>query len=608
MTTMVPASTPASPSGLPARVGSMSSSNPNSGFAAPSAVILAAGKGTRMNSDLPKVVHKVGGRPMVCAVVDACRAVGCERIVVVVGYKQELVRRALEGMNVEFAVQDEQLGTGHAVQCAASHFQKESQAPGRDVFVLCGDGPLIRAETLKKMLDCHRSQKASMTLATSIIDNPQGYGRIVRDAAGRFQAIVEQKNASPDQLAIREVNPSYYCCDAHAFIGTLERVQRNPVSGEYYITDVPELLLKSGKRVEVLPAVPPEDVLSINTPADLEHVDRIYRSRGGWSAADIDTLKIFAGRTAQHVAHRVCEHLLLPLGQSHTQAFPDGELIVKVDEDVRGRDCFVICSTCQPVNDSLMELLIFIDCLRRASADRITVVLPYFGYARQDRKDEGRVPITAKLVANLITTAGAHRVLALDLHAAQIQGFFDLPVDHLSGSAVFTEYFQSVRAELGDLCLVSPDVGNVKVAEAMANLLGGDLAIINKRRLSGSVVETGNLIGNVEGKTVLMFDDMISTAGTVHEAAKLVRSRGARHVIAAATHPVLVGPAVDRLASDVFDRVVVTNTIPLDDRVAPLRHKLVELCVGPLIGEAIHRIHHKKSVSALFKRNGGTKR
>ncbi|HLO40687.1 MAG TPA: ribose-phosphate diphosphokinase [Phycisphaerales bacterium] len=586
----------------------MAGTKSTAAFSAPSAVILAAGKGTRMNSDLPKVAHKVGGRPMVCAVVDACRAVGCERIVVVVGYKQEVVRRALEGMNVEFAVQEEQLGTGHAVRSAAQHFVKESQKPGHDVFVLCGDGPLIRAETLKKMLDCHRGQRAAMTLATSIIDNPQGYGRIVRDGEGRFQAIVEQKNASQEQLTIKEVNPSYYCCDAQQLFGSLEKVQRNPVSGEYYVTDVPELLLRAGQRVEVLPAVPPEDVLSINTPQDLEIVDRLYRSRGGWSAEDINTLKIFSASSATHLAHRICEHLLLPLGQSRTQFFPDGEILVKIEEDVRGRDCFIVCSTCQPVNDNLMELLITIDCLRRASADRITVVLPYFGYARQDRKDEGRVPITAKLVANMITAAGANRVVALDLHAAQIQGFFDLPVDHLAGSPVFVQYFQSIRKELGDLCLVSPDVGNVKVAESMANVLGGDLAIINKRRLSGSKIETGNLIGNVEGKTVLMFDDMISTAGTVYEAARLVRSRGAKAVIAAATHGVLVGSAIERLASDAFDRVVVTNTIPLGERVAPLRHKLVELCVGPLLGQAIHRIHHKKSISALFKDGGGTKR
>jgi ribose-phosphate pyrophosphokinase len=275
---------------------------------------------------------------------------------------------------------------------------------------------------------------------------------------------------------------------------------------------------------------------------------------------------------------------------------------------VRGRDCYVIISTCEPVNDNLMELLIFLDCLKRASAARVTVVLPYFGYGRQDRKDEGRVPITAKLVANLITAARADRVLALDLHAAQIQGFFDIPVDHLSATPVFVEYFKSIREQLKDLCLVSPDVGNVKVAEGMANLLGGDLAIINKRRISGSAVTTGNLIGNVENKTVLMFDDMISTAGTVVEAAKLLKERGAKEIIAAATHPVLVDPAVDRLKVSPINKVVVCNTIPLNGRSDPIKDKVVVLCVGSLLGEAIKRIHENKSISALFRDTAGTKR
>jgi ribose-phosphate pyrophosphokinase len=317
---------------------------------------------------------------------------------------------------------------------------------------------------------------------------------------------------------------------------------------------------------------------------------------------------IFAGSHSTELATRICTYMDTTLGKARVQAFPDGELIVKLEEDVRGRDCYVILSTCEPVNDTLMELLIYIDCLRRASAGRITCVIPYFGYARQDRKDEGRVPITAKLVANLIAAAGADRVLALDLHAAQIQGFFDICVDHLSATPVFVDYFTRHRAELGELCLVSPDVGNVKVAEGMANLLGGDLAIINKRRLSGSMVTTGNLIGNVSGKTVLMFDDMISTAGTVVEAAKLVMEKGALDVIAAATHPVLVGPAVDRLLSSPISKVVVCNTIPFAERCSPLKGKLVELCVGSLFGQAIHRIHNNQSVSALFKFTAGTKR
>lgn len=327
------------------------------------------------------------------------------------------------------------------------------------------------------------------------------------------------------------------------------------------------------------------------------------------SNADSNGLKIFAGRHSVELARGVCKHLGLPLGGARTEGFPDGEIIVKLDEDVRGRDCYVIISTGTPVNDNLMELLIFIDCLKRASARRVTVVTPYFGYARQDRKDEGRVPITAKLVANLITTAGAERVLAIDLHAAQIQGFFDIPVDHLSATPVFYNYFQSIREELGDLVLVSPDVGNVKVAESFANLLGGDLAIIHKRRLSGSEVKTGSLIGNVKGRTVLMYDDMISTAGTVCEAAKVVVNAGASKVIVAATHGVLVGMAMERLSEAPISRIVCTNTLPDGiERAARIKDRYVELCVADLLGEAIHRIHHNMSVSALFKKTAGAKR
>ncbi|MEO1007215.1 MAG: ribose-phosphate pyrophosphokinase [Planctomycetota bacterium] len=323
---------------------------------------------------------------------------------------------------------------------------------------------------------------------------------------------------------------------------------------------------------------------------------------------DADSMKIFAGRNSIALAEHVCAHLDLPLGEARTSIFPDGELFVKLDEDVRGRDCFVILSTGQPVNDNMMELFIFIDCLRRASAKRITLVIPYYGYGRQDRKDEGRVPITAKLVANLIDAAGADRVLAVDLHAAQIQGFFDLPMDHLSATPVFLDYFRDHRDQLGDLCLVSPDVGNVKVAEALQNLLNADLAIINKRRLGGSEVVTDTLIGSVDGKNVLMFDDMISTAGTVCEAARFVKEQGATDVLVAATHPILVGPAIGRLMESPISKVIVTNTIPLTPEALRLGDRLVELNLGPLLGDAIHNIHHDQSVSALLRDAAGAKR
>ncbi|MCC7146838.1 MAG: ribose-phosphate pyrophosphokinase [Phycisphaeraceae bacterium] len=319
------------------------------------------------------------------------------------------------------------------------------------------------------------------------------------------------------------------------------------------------------------------------------------------SRSDRDGLKVFCGRASRDLAEHMCQYLDIPLGQGHTDLFPDGELMVKLEEDVRGRDCYIVQSTYNPVNIHLMELLIYIDCLKRASAARVTAVLPYFGYARQDRKDEGRVPITAKLVANLLSTAGANRVLAMDLHAEQIQGFFDVPVDHLHSAPVMVRYFESIREELGDIVLVSPDVGNVKTANRYATWLGGDLAIIDKRRKSGSEVVSANLIGEVKGKTVVMIDDMISTAGTVCEAAKLVMDHGARDVIAAATHPVLVGLAMERLAEAPISRVVVTDTIPTGSRCKPIENKLVELTVAELLGEAIHRIHHNQSVSSLFR-------
>ncbi len=326
------------------------------------------------------------------------------------------------------------------------------------------------------------------------------------------------------------------------------------------------------------------------------------------SASDREHLKIFPGSSNPALTEAMCEHLDLPIGQSSLDRFPDGELLVRLHEDVRGRDCYVVQSTCEPVNSNLVELLIFLDCLRRASARRITAVIPYFGYARQDRKDEGRVPITAKLVANLIAEAGADRVLCMDLHAAQIQGFFDLPVDHLTAAPVVLKHFESIRESLGDCVVVSPDVGNVKVANMYANALGCELAIIDKRRRSGAEVVLKSLIGEVAGRNVLMFDDMIATGGTVCEAAKLVRERGAKEVHIACTHAVMAGLAPQRLAEAPIDHAVVTDTIPPGDRLAALGERLEVLSVAGLLGEAIHRIHHDQSVSAMFRTGVGTKR
>jgi ribose-phosphate pyrophosphokinase len=287
------------------------------------------------------------------------------------------------------------------------------------------------------------------------------------------------------------------------------------------------------------------------------------------------------------------------LGRALIGNFPDSEISCKIDEDVRGRDVFIIQPTCPPVNDNLMELLIMIDSFMRASADRITAVIPYFGYARQDRKDEGRVPITAKLVANLIMRAGANRVLTMDLHAAQIQGFFDIPTDHLYAAPVIDDYIKTMNLDEEDLVVVSPDEGSIKRALAHMTRLGGHLAIIDKRRSSAENTRQAHVIGSeIEGKTALIFDDMISTGSSICGAAQVMRDAGARQVYLAATHGLLVGGAIERLQNAPIDQLLITDTIPLSsDKVIP---KIKVLSVAPLLGEAIKRIHSNESVSRLF--------
>jgi ribose-phosphate pyrophosphokinase len=310
-----------------------------------------------------------------------------------------------------------------------------------------------------------------------------------------------------------------------------------------------------------------------------------------------DNLKIFSGSSNPALAGDVCKYLEIPLGGAEIERFPDGEKAIRVEDDVRGRDCFVVQSTCDPVDEHLVELLIFLDCLRRASASRITAVIPYFGYARQDRKDEGRVPITAKLVANMITTAGASRVLAIDLHAHQLQGFFDIPVDHLAGELVLSKYFRDLKID--KLTVVSPDVGNMKMASRYAAHLGGDLAIVHKRRLTGSKVQAQEIIGEVRDRNILMCDDIIATAGTVCGAASLVKERGADKIYVGATHGVFAPQALDRLANAPIDQVVVTDTIPQNEKSKKIGNIKV-LSVAAMLGEAIKRIHRNESVSNLF--------
>ena len=309
-------------------------------------------------------------------------------------------------------------------------------------------------------------------------------------------------------------------------------------------------------------------------------------------------LIVFGGTASRSLTGRVCDYLNTKPGRAVVSRFPDGETLVKIDEDVRGHDVFIVQSTGPPVNDNLMELLIYIDCLRRASAKRITAVIPYYGYARQDRKSEGRTPITAKLVANMIAKAGADRVLTMNLHADQIQGFFDLPVDHLTAAPVLAKHF--THRQLHDAVLVSPDVGNIKFGSDFASRIGGELAVIHKRRIDGSQTVAVNIIGDVRGKKVMMFDDMITTAGTVSEAARIVREHGATQIFVAAAHGVFAGPALDRLVSAELDEIVVTDTIELAPQVRDRLKNLTVLSVSGLVGEAIRRIHEHRSVSALF--------
>lgn len=311
-------------------------------------------------------------------------------------------------------------------------------------------------------------------------------------------------------------------------------------------------------------------------------------------------MKIFGGRANFPLVKQVCEHLKQTPGKLQITNFPDSEIFCKVDEDIRGRDVFLIQPTCAPVNENLMELLILLDCFRRASAKRITVVIPYFGYARQDRKDEGRVPITSKLAANLITRAGADRVLAMDLHAEQIQGFFDIPVDHLYALPVMNAYFKSLKIPPEELVLVSPDEGSIKRVLKHQRGLLCDLAIVDKRRADAHETKQANLIGaSVKDRTAILLDDMISTGGSICGAARMVKDAGAAKIYVAVSHGVLCGDAVKKLNAAPIDEVVITDSIPLLPERTPERVRV--LSIAPLLGEAIRRIHFNESISCLFQ-------
>ncbi|MCX7804430.1 MAG: ribose-phosphate pyrophosphokinase [Planctomycetota bacterium] len=307
-------------------------------------------------------------------------------------------------------------------------------------------------------------------------------------------------------------------------------------------------------------------------------------------------MKVFAGNANPKLAQDICRCLGMALGQAEVGRFPDGETKVRILEDIRGRDVFIIQPTCPPVNDNLMELLILIDACRRASAERITAVIPYFGYARQDRKHEGRVPITAKLVANLLATAGVSRVLCMDLHSSQIQGFFDIPVDHLYAGPVMSQHLR--RQNLADPVIMCPDTGGIKMANGFAKRLGAGLALMHKRRTGDSEVERAHIVGDIAGKDVVIVDDMISTAGTIVEAVRGCLEMKCRSISVLATHPVFCGRAYERLSGLPVREIAVCDTIPL--KKMPENVKVAVLSVAPLLAEAIRRTHRNESVSKLF--------
>ncbi len=311
----------------------------------------------------------------------------------------------------------------------------------------------------------------------------------------------------------------------------------------------------------------------------------------------LERIRIFSGNANPELSQRICNHLGVSLGKAHVSTFSDGETRVEIDENVRGMDVFIIQSTCPPVNLTCMELLIMIDAMKRASADRITAVIPYYGYARQDRKVAPRAPISAKLLADLITTAGASRVLSMDLHAGQIQGFFNIPVDNLFATPILLEYFKERYAD--NTVVVSPDTGGVERARAFAKRLGASLAIIDKRRDGPNEAQVMNIIGNVEGKRVIVLDDMIDTAGTVVQGCNALKDAGALEVAVCCTHPVLSGPAIERIEGSSLKEVVVTDTIPLHER-ARACDRIRVLSVSRLLSEAVRRIYYNDSISSLF--------
>ncbi len=567
------------------------------GFAA---IIMAAGQGKRMGSDIPKVLHMLRGRPLIDWVVKSAKAAGASKIVVVLGYGREQVVKVLDP-DVDHCVQEKQLGTGHAARCTEA-LLGSWKGP---IAVLSGDVPLLRAGTIRQLVDKQAETKAGAVVLTGKVAGDHAYGRILRDEKGNVKSIVENRDATPDQRKIDEINSGTYVFGPGKLFPALSQLRNDNAQEEFYLTDTIGMLVKNGLSVVAVKAHSAVEVLGINTPAELQTADKLLSDRYATAGSDgsmdfsaelYHNLRIFTGNANPKLADDICAYLGIPLGKAEVSHFPDGETKIRIEEDIRGRDVYIVQPTSPPVNDHLMELLVLIDACRRASAQRITAVMPYFGYARQDRKHEGRVPITAKLVANLITQAGADRVMCVELHAEQIQGFFDLPVDHLYATRVQLKHMQELN--LPDLTILSPDPGRIKMANNFARRLNGTLAVIDKRRVGDSEVVKGHVVGEIKGRNTLIVDDMISTAGSVKQAVETALEYGARSVILMATHPVFCGRAFERLNGMNVSELAVCDTIELKKR--PENVNLKVLSVAPLLGEAIMRTHRNLSVSELF--------
>lgn len=602
-------------------------------------IVLAAGKGTRMKSDLPKVLHQAGGRPLIEWVLQQALQLQPARIVVVTGHQAERVEEQVREHHpeVEFVRQPALDGTGGAVRVAAPLLQDFRG----DIVVLSGDVPCIQAATLHGLCKARREADAACAMLVSEVEEPGAYGRVLLSHDGLVESIVEAKDATPRQLEERLVNAGVYCFHSVQLWPPLERITNQNAAGEYYLPDVVRLM-RAAAQVVVPQKVEPAEMTGVNTVAELQELDRrmeqsvgsgaqitereqameatteptrapgpmpvqpgsreqmrLAATRGEYSQREFAEMKIFTGNANPRLAKDICQHLNRPLGAMVITRFADGEMRCAINESIRGCDVFIVQPTCAPVNDTVMELLIMCDAFKRASARRIIPIIPYMGYARSDKKVRPREPITAKLVADLITLAGADRVFFIDLHSGQIQGFFNLPVDHLPAYPIIEDYLESKGLKGDKVTVVSPDVGGVARARILAERLGSELAIVAKRRPEPGKVAVIDVIGDVDDQICVLMDDLVDSAGTFVAAADELASRGAREIYAAATHPVLSGDAIRRINDSAISELIVTDTIPIPpEKMIP---KITVLSVAKVCAEAILRISTEDSVSTMFE-------